>query len=357
MIFDYGFSFVGKSHLKNGTCCQDSHKIKKLNNGWYIAAVADGVGSASNAETGARIAVNTVVEFCDEHMPLDLNTSGIIAMIRTAYEYAFKKILMEAEKECNPVESYDTTLSMVIFDGHKVIYGHSGDGGIFALTETGEYVEVTKPQKGEDHVSVLPLRAGFRSWDIGLYEEPVKSVVLVTDGMRDSICHYLLRLTDNRLYVPLLTFFADPECIPEESEQQELLREDISQFIQTGGKIDASVFYKRLEMIYEKRVKDKKDEIIEKMLEKNYSVGLVEYVQDDRTIVGLINTDVQVESKAVSYYAEPDWEGFQEKWNRLAYPHLYTEGKTEDTDTTSSGENTGNVDDGGSLDPEKNSEE
>ena len=30
MIFNYGFSIVGKSHREKGTCCQDSHKIKKL---------------------------------------------------------------------------------------------------------------------------------------------------------------------------------------------------------------------------------------------------------------------------------------------------------------------------------------
>lgn len=72
MIFEYGFSVVGKSHIKKGTCCQDSHCIRKLENGWIIAAVADGVGSAKNSHIGSKIAAKTVVEFCEESRRKDI---------------------------------------------------------------------------------------------------------------------------------------------------------------------------------------------------------------------------------------------------------------------------------------------
>ena len=115
MLFDYGFSLIGKSHIAKGTCCQDNHKIKKLGNGWYIAAIADGVGSAVNSQIGSKIATETVVEMCEELMPWDYNTISIKSMMRTVYNYAFKRIMNEAEKTGNPIESYDTTLSMVIY--------------------------------------------------------------------------------------------------------------------------------------------------------------------------------------------------------------------------------------------------
>ena len=41
MIINYGFSLTGKSHVTKKIPCQDSHKIKKMENGWYIAAIAD----------------------------------------------------------------------------------------------------------------------------------------------------------------------------------------------------------------------------------------------------------------------------------------------------------------------------
>ena len=171
MVLNYGFSITGKSHLKRNIVCQDSHKIKKMDNGWVIAAVADGVGSAENSHIGSKIAVETVVTFCEECMPYDYNVISIKSMMRTAYNYALKCIYREAEKTGNPVESYDTTLTMVIYDGHRIIYGHSGDGAILGLTQYGNYVEITSPQKGADLVSVLPLRAGYTQWVIDSYEE------------------------------------------------------------------------------------------------------------------------------------------------------------------------------------------
>ena len=148
MIIDYGFSFIGKSHIAMGTCCQDNHKIKKLDNGWYIAAIADGVGSAKNSHIGSQIATETVVAVCEEYMPWDYNTISIKSMMRTAYNYAFKQILRESQNSGEPIESYDTTLTMVIYDGHRIIYGHSGDGAIIGLNIYGDYVPITKPQKG-----------------------------------------------------------------------------------------------------------------------------------------------------------------------------------------------------------------
>ena len=147
MIIDYGFSITGKSHADIGTCCQDNHKIKRLDNGWIIAAVADGVGSAAKSEIGSKIAVETVVSMCEEYMPWDYSLISIKSMMRTAYNYAFKQIVREAEKNGDPIEDYDTTLTMVIYDGHKIIYGHSGDGAIIGLNTFGDYIPITTPQK------------------------------------------------------------------------------------------------------------------------------------------------------------------------------------------------------------------
>lgn len=208
MIFEYGFSLIGKSHISNEKCCQDAHRIMRMENGWIIAAVADGVGSAANSQIGSRIAVDTVVQFCNECMPYDYNIINIKSMMRTAYNYAFKCIARVAENENNPIESYDTTLSMVIYDGKRIIYGHSGDGAIIGLTTFGDYVEITKPQKGSDGVTVIPLRGGYTNWEIDTYEEDLAAVMLMTDGMLETLCPYLLRDIDNKInkvYVPSLT--------------------------------------------------------------------------------------------------------------------------------------------------------
>lgn len=334
MIFNYGFSIIGKSHIEKGTCCQDSHKIKKMDNGWYVAAIADGVGSAKNSHIGSKIAADTVVDFCSEYMPWDYSVIGIKSMLRTAYNYAFKQILRESEKSGEPIESYDTTLSVVIYDGHRIIYGHSGDGAIIGLTIYGDYVQVTKPQKGEDMVSVLPLRAGYTVWSIDTYEEDLTAVMLMTDGMLDGVlCPYLLKQSNaSEVYTPTASFFADPNGASENEKKSKKIRAEIKDFITADDEYDSEKFYDRLSEIYKKHLGEKSEELVMNLKEKNYPIALMQSVQDDKTMVALINTEANCETKDLQYFSDPNWDELQEEWNKKAYPHLYIEKKDEAAD-------------------------
>jgi len=326
MIYNYGFSIAGKSHLDIGVPCQDSHYIKKMDNGWCIAAVADGVGSAKNSKIGSEIAAKTVVEFCDKYMPWDYSIIGIKSMLRTAYNYAFKKIIIESEKNGEPIESYDTTLSVVIYDGHHIIYGHSGDGAIVVYTTYGDFIEITKPQKGDDGFSVIPLRGGYTQWEIDSYDEEIASVLLMTDGMLNTLCPYLLRDNLNkksRIYIPLGIFFADR--IGFEENNVEKTKKQIYDFLFAQEDYDINGFYSRLSSIYKEYVCDDAENIIGKIKEKNYPWLLMNEEQDDKTMVALINPEVPVDKKEKEYYSEADWEKLRENWYRAAYPHLFKE--------------------------------
>lgn len=334
MIFNYGFSIVGKSHIEKGTCCQDSHKIKKMENGWYVAAIADGVGSAKNSHIGSKIAADTVVDFCSEYMPWDYSVIGIKSMLRTAYNYAFKQILREAEKSGEPIESYDTTLSVVIYDGHRIIYGHSGDGAIIGLTIYGDYIQITKPQKGDDMVSVLPLRAGYTVWSIDTYEEELAAVMLITDGMLDgTLCPYLLKLSNvSEVYTPIASFFADPYGTAETEKKVKKIKKEIKDFITVDDEYNIDKFYDRLSEIYKKHHGEKGKDLVDNLKEKNYPIALMQSVQDDKTMVALINTETVFETKDIQHFSDPNWDDLQEEWNKKAYPHLYKEETVDATD-------------------------
>lgn len=345
MIFEYGFSLVGKSHISSEKCCQDAHRIMRMENGWIIAAVADGVGSAANSQIGSRIAVDTVVQFCNECMPYDYNIISIKSMMRTAYNYAFKCIARIAENENNPIESYDTTLSMVIYDGKRIIYGHSGDGAIIGLTTFGDYVEITKPQKGADGVTVIPLRGGYTNWVINTYEEDLAAVMLMTDGMLETLCPYLLRDIDNKVnkvYVPLAAYFCDPSGFFEGPEKEKITNKLIEDFLTAGENYPSDNFYARLLAIYKQLIPDNAVEIIENLKKNNYPVMLMQNEQDDKTLVALVNKEVPVDIHNPEFYDEPDWNALQDAWNRKAYPHLYQDNtdqvinsdqETDDKDT------------------------
>ena len=57
-----GLSSQGGSHFKTGDPCQDAHCWRRLPCGTLVVAVADGAGTAAQADVGAKLAVKTALE-------------------------------------------------------------------------------------------------------------------------------------------------------------------------------------------------------------------------------------------------------------------------------------------------------
>lgn len=282
MIFTYGTSLQGVDHKRLNIPCQDAHRIKTLPNGWVIAAVADGVGSALYSEYGSKVAVDTVINFCVDNMPFTCGVvsaeSDLIPLLRVAYNKAYKNIWELAESQGNDFKDYDTTLDVVIYNGNNIIYGHCSDGGIIALNDNGYYDCVTERMKGEDGESMIPLR--FREkWEFGIYQKSSSSILLFTDGIYDFARQdFLEKNWEHPLYIPLLIRMSNTNFLPKRSESWEGYFDSFT----------AESFWK-------------------------------EQVSDDRTFVTLINlnkTSTLVES---SYYEEPDWAEIMKLVNKRLY--------------------------------------
>ncbi len=281
----YGKSVVGESHIKKGTVCQDYSKAVNLKNGWCVAAVADGVGSARYSDVASRIAAETFIEICYQNL-IDNNFDKeyIKRVIFASYMIAQKRIEDYAYRYEHGLIDYDTTLSCIVYDGKRIVYGHSGDGGIVGLTAQGEYRKITQPQKAEDGICVIPLRAGAKEWVIGESSEEFSSVLLATDGIYDTFFPYLLKGQRTEIYVPLIQFFMDNNILDAHEE--------------TISEIEKS----RLDYV----------------CGDAYSS-----VKDDKTILVVVNPNVIPARLDEAYYQEPDWKYLQEEWNGKAYPHLY----------------------------------
>ena len=326
--------------------CQDANKVVKLENGWVIAAVADGVGSAKNADIGSRIAVEAIVSFCEQYMPSVFETDSLCSLLMTGYHHALKLIEAEAAKSQERIESYDTTLDVVIYDGFRIVYGHSGDGGIIGLTEFGEYVPITSPQKGEDLRSVIPLRFGKRFWEFGAYEENLSSVFLVTDGMweilkpnllnfdgaREILCNDVLR----GIFVTLASYFSDPYGFNLESqEDNEEIISEIKDFVISGKEYDFDRFYNRLNriLLYRVQNKDVVQNIMEYILQYHIAAKAMISVTDDKTIAVLISSELPCDSQPQNYYYEPDWIALSERYNNLLYSEKQVQITSPETET------------------------
>lgn len=283
MIFTFEYSAVGSSHLMKGEGNQDAKKITVANNGWTVAAVADGVGSCKYSDIASTIAVNTSVRVCIEEINKNGEKHNLLHVIEKAFAQAEREIDERSLAKNHFLSDYDTTLSLVVYNGTKVTYGHSGDGGIIGLTSDGDYVKITTPQKKEG-VYVVPLRAGKDAWIINHAEGEFASVLLATDGVYDTFFPYLLKGQPIEVYIRLARYFMDNNILNFSDETKTSIIKEREDYL------DSDSFAS---------------------------------ITDDKTIVVLLNGEVYPTIKDDSYYSEPDWAAFQLEWNKKAYPHLY----------------------------------
>lgn len=271
MIRHYYGSMRGKSHIKNNIVGQDYSKTVVINDYLTIAAVADGVGQARLAEIGSKVAVNTAIDYCEKILKkaksYKLSEDVILAVLKNAYATAYNKIIDVANKENNPLYDYDTTLDMVAYYKSKVIYGHSGDGGIIGLKMDGYYELITKPQNGKDGISVIPLRFN-QFWEFGIKKDVYASVILATDGVYNSITY--TKYNDPNRYV----FVSLAEALANLSKMEFNTKE-----LENHG-------YKMLAFLF------------------NDSI-----ITDDITVSVIYNDELMPSKANDDYYIVPDWKG------------------------------------------------
>lgn len=207
-----------------------------------------------------------------------MDFESIRETMKSALAAAADAVLKRAEKDGNDPDEYDTTLCLCAYDGERLYYAQSGDSGMIALLENGHYRRVTNQQRDMDGC-VFPLRWGEEKWEFGLVEEPVSAVMLMTDGVFERLCPPILRRKPIDINIPLARKFLDrfdcsPEALPE-------LEGAACAYLET---------YPR------------------------------ELLDDDKTIVVVINTDRPAATLSDDYYAAPDWDALQAEQDKLLWP-------------------------------------
>ncbi|MDR0318874.1 MAG: protein phosphatase 2C domain-containing protein [Nitrososphaerota archaeon] len=269
MIGWYGTSLIGRSHLSAGGVCQDSHGVKMLQHGWVVAAVADGLGSAKYSDIGSKLAVEEVLRFVEVNVPEVWHDESLLSLLRIAFHAALKKVKVQACAAGHLLRDYDTTLTCVVYNGVNVVFGHVGDGGVIVLNPFGDFTTLTVAQKGEEYNQTVPLRGGPDNWVFGLSNESVVALLLLTDGIYDIACPWLLAKQKQKMYVNYVRPFMDRNIL----------------------KVESFVDFER----------------VQKDVEEFFQGEHAKQISDDKTIVGIINTDVKSEVKPAEYYLEPDW--------------------------------------------------
>jgi hypothetical protein len=337
-MLTYNIRRTGRSHEAQGRSCEDASNIKLLDDGWILAAVADGVGSCSNAATGSELAVNSVIEYCKNNFSSAKRAHGDFnRLILAAYQYALSKVKEKSEVDKQPFKSYDSALSVALYDGQHIHYGHSGDSAIVGLKKNGEYATITTQQKGQSANEVIPLRWGPSYWEIGFYDEELVSVLLLTDGIFEGfVSPWLLRLDSSvpDIYIPATTLMMDPDTFCDEGNTT--AREIMEKFI-AGNCSDEWLCDRYATALQKKGFDDESIKTISADLHNGYDITLIKRkpfhvapleflkgVTDDIAAIGLINTNASFDSMPLDYYKDLNWKYLYEEMDKALYPQLYT---------------------------------
>jgi len=199
-----GASVQGTSHKDTALPCQDAYRFHHLPNGTLIIAVADGVGSATYADEGAKLACDTAIKHLTTHLDQhnDATKTKLSQALRNTYQAAVDGIQVEATRKGISVSEYATTLTVGVITDTLVIGAMVGDGMMVVEDMHGQFSCVFALPKREyaNQVVAITSAHGPDALQITCKEGPAKTVSILTDG--------LLRLScDVRKNIPHTPFF------------------------------------------------------------------------------------------------------------------------------------------------------
>lgn len=202
----WGFSQRGESHKRNGFPCQDSCLARPVENtSFLIIAMADGLGSCALSHYGASVSARSAINYLEDlltqlHEPVEDKYMG--ELLRTAMQHAYEEVKTLAG-DMNQLEySFQSTLTLTVYDGDTLYISHVGDGGILVLTEDGLLKLVTPRLKGAEASSVYPLQAGPNFWQVFKIDRRVNAFIMATDGVLDAFVRDSREA--NRIYYPFI---------------------------------------------------------------------------------------------------------------------------------------------------------
>lgn len=180
-----GASVIGNSHVSMGLPCQDNNKYVYLNDGWGIAIVSDGAGSAKHSEVGSRIVVERGAYYFQRVIEqkgwIDKKTMPTEAEWTSLSYNALKAVRDDLEKfsvaKNLDFKSLSATIIVVIHSPHGFLVTHIGDGRAGYRDDTGDWKALITPHKGEEANQTIFVTSEF--WNLPYY---VMSGVMVPES-------------------------------------------------------------------------------------------------------------------------------------------------------------------------------
>ena len=203
MLIHYEASVTGPSHKLQGRSNQDCHCVRVVemlcteeevdaaesretpaaptSGRAIVAAVADGVSSMILSGEGAHLASEAAVDAAAEAFVRGELAPGDASALKGVADVA-------AGEPAADIASFACTLCLVVWDGARVWYGNAGDSGAIAADAAGAPFALTHLHRGPLSCQVFPLHDTYH-WEFG-FAAGAAGVLMATDGMLEKFADW-----------------------------------------------------------------------------------------------------------------------------------------------------------------------
>jgi hypothetical protein len=196
-------SVIGSSHEQSGAPRQD-----RLSCLWmqdhraFVAAVADGAGSAAHSDVGAELAVHGVTS----HLAFALNSghTDLERLLREAAALARQTLVDESQLRGVPRRELACTLLAVVVCEFGAAAMQIGDGVIVVSTGGDDWSWVFWPQNGEyaNTTHFLTQDDALSVLQVEKMQGHVTDVALMSDGLQPLVLHYATQSVHEPFFRP-----------------------------------------------------------------------------------------------------------------------------------------------------------
>lgn len=190
MIRIAGARQVGRSHLATNASCQDQVVVKSLN-GVACIALADGAGSKSRSDTGAKLVCKYTANIVSEkfdflYEQIQLNSGVAVNTVLTPIVTALQRYIRRKKET---IDCLASTLLFVAYKDGRYIAGHIGDGAI-GIRVNGVISTLSTPENGEYANTTYFVTDNGAARHFRLYygEAPLGfGAIIMSDGTAESL--------------------------------------------------------------------------------------------------------------------------------------------------------------------------
>ena len=179
----------GARHEKSGAPCQDAHGWRAWPNGMLAIAVADGAGSASLAEVGSAVAVQTALAFIHKTLPTPVPRVESLwrAWLGQTMQVTREAVVAEAMSRHRPLRDLATTLLLILASRDLAVAAQVGDGAAVVNGPGPALAALTRPPSGGEYLNetlFLTSAEALNQVQYGVHDAPVSQLAAFSDGLQ-----------------------------------------------------------------------------------------------------------------------------------------------------------------------------